>query len=440
MRPCGTVSAHCSVRLLYSALFYALLPFILARLAWRSRKLPAYWERWRERFAVYDTPSERNTVWFHAVSVGEAEAAFPLIRRFGTSHPFLPVLVTCTTPTGSARIKAVLGDSVRHVYLPYDLPDGVARFLNHFQPQAAVFLETEIWPNLYVQCQRRGIPLAIVNGRLSEKSARGYRKLRHLTAKSLAAVSRVAAQTVADAERYVSLGVASDRVTVTGNVKFDLEFSDAMRQQAESLRAELFGSRPIWIAGSTHPGEEEQILVALGKLKSAIPEVLLLLAPRHPERADEVQALAERFGFSVQRRTEHRPCAPATGVFLVDTLGELRIFYGMADVAFVGGSLIPRGGHNVLEPAAAGRPVLFGPYMFNFAEIAQGLQESGGGIEVTDGETLACWILRLLSKPDRRAEIGVKGQGFVSANHGAVERVMALLDTLLPPEPPTSIS
>lgn len=422
------------MRLLYSALFYALLPFILTRLVWRSRKLLAYRKRWRERFAFYDSPPERNIVWFHAVSVGEAEAAFPLIRRFSAGHPSLPVLVTCTTPTGSARIKAVLGDSVRHVYLPYDLPDGVARFLNHFRPRAAVFLETEIWPNFYAQCRRRGIPLAIVNGRLSEKSTRSYRWVSRLTEGSLAAVSLVAAQTVVDAERYISLGAAPNRVTVAGNVKFDLEFSDAMRQQAESLRASLFGSRPIWIAGSTHPGEEEQIFTALGKLKSVIPEVLLLLAPRHPERADEVQALTERSGFSIQRRTEGCPCAAATDVFLVDSLGELRVFYGVADVAFVGGSLVPRGGHNVLEPAAAGRPVLFGPHMFNFAEITQRLRENGGGIEVADGGALARWTLRLLSEPDRRSEIGAKGQAFVSANRGAVERVTVLLDTLLSSE------
>lgn len=427
------------MRLLYSALFYALTPFVAARLAWRSRRLPAYRERWRERFALYESSSAEVTAWFHAVSVGEAEAAFPIIRRFAARHPSLSILVTCTTPTGSARISSVLGDSVRHVYLPYDLPDGVARFLDHFRPKLAVFLETEIWPNMYAACKQRGISLAIVNGRLSEKSARRYRRIGRLTTESLSAVSLVAAQTASDAKRYIGLGMDSGRVTVAGNVKFDLDFSDAMQQKAEKLRVELFGWRPIWIAGSTHSGEEEQILAALKKIKAVIPDVLLLLAPRHPERAAEVRALAEKSGFTVQLRTEDRPCATTSEIFLVDSIGELRLFYGSADVAYVGGSLVPRGGHNVLEPAVAGRPVLFGPHVFNFAEVVQELKESGGGIEVADAEELAEWTLRLLSDPDMRSEVGRKGRAFVSNNRGAVDRVAELLDALLCSQDPLTV-
>lgn len=423
------------MRLLYSALFYALTPFVLGRLAWRGRKLPAYRERWPERFARYDFPPEPGIVWFHAVSVGEAEAAFPLIRRFQARFPDWKILVTCTTPTGSERIRAVLGDAVRHVYLPYDLPDVVGRFMDHFRPALAVILETEIWPNLYRECSRRGIPLAIVNGRLSEKSARRYRKISGLAAESLAAVSLIAAQTSLDAERYATIGADPAKTRVAGNVKFDLEFSEAMREQATRLRAELFGARPVWIAGSTHPGEEEQILAAHRTVREKIPGALLALAPRHPDRFEEVMALCIGAGFSVRRRSEQHACDDSTEVFLIDSLGELRLFYAAADLAFVGGSLVPRGGHNVLEPAAAGCPVLFGPHTFNFAEIVERLMESGGGRGIADGDELAERVARLLSEPEARQEIGGRGRAFVNTNRGAVARVTDLLAGLLQVNP-----
>lgn len=419
------------VRLLYTALFYALTPFILGRLAWRSRTLPAYRARWNERFACYAKPPQPGAAWFHAVSVGEAEAAFPLIREFRSRHPERPILVTCTTPTGSARIQAVLGDSVQHVYLPYDLPDCVERFLGQFRPCLGVILETEIWPNLYRACGQRGVPLAIVNGRLSERSARGYRRVGRLAAESLAHVSLIAAQTGQDAARYISIGADAGQVSVAGNVKFDSAFTAEMRGQAAALRSGFFPGRPAWIAGSTHPGEEQQVLAALGLLRRDIPDALLILAPRHPDRLQEVLALCAKSGVSLRRRSEGRPCEPGTDVFLLDTLGELRWAYGAADVAFVGGSLVPVGGHNVLEPAAAGLPVLFGPQMFNFAEIALRLQECGGGLEVASAEDLAAQLARLLGDPSLRAGIGAQGLGFVEANRGAVAQVSGLIDRLL---------
>jgi 3-deoxy-D-manno-octulosonic-acid transferase len=420
------------VRLFYSALFYALTPFILGRLTCRARRLPAYRERWRERFARYEFSAEPADAWFHAVSVGEAEAAFPIIRSFMARFPSVKVLVTCTTPTGSARIRSALGDSVRHVYLPYDLPGSVSRFLDHFRPEIGVVLETEIWPNLYHACRRRGIPLAIVNGRLSEKSARRYRLVGRLTAESLSAVTLIAAQTIADAERYVGLGANPEKVTVAGNVKFDVEFSDAMRMQAEDIRSELFGRRPVWIAGSTHPGEERQILEALSEVRRLVPDVILALVPRHPDRFGEVQSICAGVGFTIRRRSEGRPCEQSTDIFLIDSLGELRLFYGASDVAFVGGSLVPIGGHNVLEPAAAGVPVLFGPHMFNFAEIARRLKESGGGYDVKNAKELASETIRLLAEPSSRREVGDMGRAFVNANRGAVGQVTELISALLP--------
>ncbi|BBL75212.1 lipid IV(A) 3-deoxy-D-manno-octulosonic acid transferase [Methylomagnum ishizawai] len=420
------------MRRLYTALFYAATPFILGRLAWRGLKLPAYRERWGERFARYaPVPGGEGMAWFHAVSVGEAEAAFPLIRAFRARHPGLPILVTCTTPTGSARIGAVLGDTVAHVYLPYDLPGVVARFLDHFRPCLGVVLETEIWPNLYRECARRGIPLAIVNGRLSEKSARGYGRIAGLVAESLAAVGWIAAQTSLDAKRYVALGADPRKVAVTGNIKFDIEFPAPLREQATALRETLFPGRPVWIAGSTHPGEEEQVLAAHAQVRSVLPDALLILAPRHPDRFQEVRTLCAKTGIPLRCRGESLPCEAGTGVFLLDSLGELRCFYGAADVAFVGGSLIPQGGHNVLEPAVAGVPVLFGPHMFNFAEIARRLEDSGGARSVADADGLAATVMDWLTDFDTRSEIGAKASAFVDGNRGAVARVVEPISALL---------
>jgi 3-deoxy-D-manno-octulosonic-acid transferase len=419
------------VRLIYSALFYFLAPAILARLFWRARKESTYSQRWLERLAVYDSEPESGVIWFHAVSVGEAEAAFPLIRAVKDRFPASTILVTATTPTGSARIKDVLGETAKHVYLPYDLPDCVNRFIRHYSPILAVVLETEIWPNLYRVCGLRDIPLAIVNGRLSEKSARGYLKLRSLTRESLSHVRLIAAQTPEDARRYVAIGADPNSVAVTGNIKFDTELPTEAQDRAKALRDTLFGKRPIFIAGSTHPGEESQILSAFDRLRSQFPELLLVLAPRHPHRIADVVAECEKMGLGIRLRSESEPCDESIDVFLLDTLGELRVFYAASDVAFVGGSLAPIGGHNVLEPAIAGVPVLFGPHMFNFADIACKLKESGGGIEVKNVEELALWTGRLLTDECLRSEVGENGKRFVSSNQGAVDRIVEQLGLLI---------
>lgn len=419
------------MRLFYSTLFYFLTPVILARLYWRGRKQPGYAERWSERLALYDAEPEPGVIWFHAVSVGEAEAAFPLIRAIKNRFPASTILVTATTPTGSARIKEVLGDTVRHVYLPYDLPDCVDRFIRHFRPVLAVVLETEIWPNLYRACGRRGIPLAIVNARLSERSARGYLRLRSLTRQSLSHVRLVAAQTSEDAKRYIAIGADPKSVVVTGNIKFDIELPAAAEERARAMRCALFGKRPVLIAGSTHPGEESVILAAFNSLRRQLPELLLILAPRHPHRVADIVPECGKFGFATRLRSERNACDESVDVFLLDTLGELRSFYAVSDAAFVGGSLVPVGGHNILEPAAVGLPVMFGPHLFNFAEIGRKLRESGGGIEVKTVEELVDWVGRLLSDESLRSEIGGNGKRFVSANQGAVRKIAELLGGLI---------
>ena len=422
MRPTGQ-----GVRQLYSLLFYALAPLLLVRLLWKSYRTPAYRERIPERFGFYrGNPRKACSIWIHAVSVGECEAAFPLIKDLlGRGETSL--LVTCTTPTGSARVHEVLGNRVEHVYLPYDLPDAVRRFLEHFSPGLALIMETEIWPNLFHACGVQQIPLAILNGRLSEKSARGYAKLSGLARVSLSQVTHIAAQTRLDADRYLAIGAIPNRVSVLGNIKFDIQFDESLRNQSLDLRRSLFPDRPVWVAGSTHPGEEALILDALARIQCAVPDALLVLAPRHPERSADVRALCEGRGLCVQTRSEALTCDAKTSIFLIDGIGELRKLYGAADVAFVGGSLIPHGGQNILEVAAVGIPVIFGPYMMNFGEISQNLLATSGGVQIDTPDLLAEWVLRFLQEPGLALDYGQKGQSFVARNRGALDRVLALI-------------
>ncbi len=418
------------MRLLYSGLFYLAVPFILARLSWRSIKAPAYRQRWAERFGLYSVPEDSGGIWVHAVSVGEAEAAFPLIRLLAERHPTFPVLVTTTTPTGSARVRAVLGGSVQHVYLPYDLPGGVERFLAHFRPQLAVVMETEIWPNLFRACAARRIPLAIVNARLSERSARGYGRLPGLTRDCLSSVGLIAAQTQADADRFIQIGAKPETVCVAGNIKFDLNQPEGWAEDAAQLRLHLFGGRPVLIAGSTHEGEDLPVLVAFAAARQQFRDLALVIAPRHPERFNAVEALCGAQGFRVARRSQGAPLGDAD-VFLLDTLGELKQFYAVSDLAFVGGSLVPVGGHNMLEPASAGVPVLFGPHLFNFLEVSRSLLEAGGGIKIQDGRELGQAVIELLAAPHRRAQIGSQARQFVEQGRGALQRVADRLESLL---------
>ncbi len=423
------------MRHLYSILFYVLAPLLLVRLLWKSCRTPAYRMRISERFGLYHGQPvvAPGSIWIHAVSVGECEAAFPIINAL-LERGDIPLLITSTTPTGSARLQAVLGDAVQHVYLPYDLPGAVSRFIDYFRPRIGLIMETEIWPNLLQICSSRQIPLAIINGRLSEKSAQGYAKLRSFVGQSLNAVTHVAAQTRLDADRYINIGARPDKISVMGNIKFEVEFDNEAQELARTLRQELFPRRAVWIAGSTHPGEEEQILDALVEVKKSVPQLLLILAPRHPERSGDVRILCEKRGLLTQKRSDGLFCRSETSVFLIDGIGELRKFYGAADVAFVGGSLVPHGGQNILEAAVAGLPVVFGPYMMNFAEITRNLLDAGVGVQVDSPAMLAEWVLRFLQEPQLAIGYGRKGRAFVTSNRGALGRVLSIVDDLLSKE------
>lgn len=425
------VLSSLAIRLLYSALFYLLLPFIIARMLWRSIKAPAYRRRWAERFGIYKISHPQHVLWFHAVSVGESEALLLLLKPLRQRYPGAPILITTTTPTGSARINAALGDTVAHVYLPYDLPDAMRRFIRHFKPRLAVIMESEIWPNMLRICAEQAIPVYIANARLSEKSARGYRKVSALVADALAQIHGIAAQTQEDARRFVAAGAQRERVCVTGNIKFDLEIAADLYSEAQRLRTALFPGRLVWIAGSTHHGEEEQVLPVFMQLRERFPALLLILVPRHPERFEDVYHLCRSRGLRAARRSARQACTAETAVYLGDTMGELKLLYAAADVALVGGSLVPVGGHNVLEPAALGVPVLFGAHMSNFREIATTMLQQRAALQCSDQEMLSREITALLADPQRRSELAVRGKAFVAGNQGATARFLAMLEPYL---------
>ncbi len=427
------------MRRLYTTALYLLLPIVLGRLAWRGLRNRGYWYRWGERFGFFPAPKLRDPIWVHAVSVGETLAAAPLIRELLVRYPERSLVITTTTPTGSERVRALFGEQfvgqpggrVFHVYFPYDLPGAVRRFLDKTRPGLALVMETELWPNLFYCCARREIPVVIANARLSPRSARGYAKLGGLVRDTLDDISLIAAQGEGDAERFRGLGAPADKVTVMGNLKFDLHLPGDLEDRAEVLRRQLGTNRAVWVAASTHEGEDEQVLDAFARLRERRPDTLLLLVPRHPERFARVASLARRRGYDVVLRSEGRPCDAGTAVFIGDTLGELMLFYAAADVAFVGGSLVPTGGHNMLEPAALGVPVVFGPHLFNFADISRALLEMGGARQVEDSGELAEVVAELLDDPARRAEMGEAGRRLVAANRGALERLLGLLQPYL---------
>ncbi len=419
-------------RRLYSLIFHLALPIIIARLFWRARRSPAYARRIGERFALQLPEVAAAGIWVHAVSVGESIAAAPMIRALRQRYPDLPITVTCMTPTGSERIRALFGEQVNHCYLPYDLPWAAARFLRRLRPRLAVIMETELWPNHIHQCARRGIPVALANARLSERSARGYARFARLTAPMLAELALIAVQSEVEAQRFRQLGARAKCVEVTGSIKFDLSIEPALVERAVALRAEWRATaRPLWIAASTHAGEDELLLAAHRQLLERRADALLILVPRHPERFDAVVELCRQGGFaSVRRSTGERPAAQ-TSVLVGDSMGELLFLYALADLAFVGGSLVPNGGHNLLEPAALGKPVLSGPHLFNFLEIATQLREAGALVEVSDAEALVERLDGLFSDPARAQAMARAGLRVMQANQGALGRLITGLGRLL---------
>jgi len=409
----------------WSIAAYLLLPYALVTLVWKALRYPAYWRRWPERFGFVRPIRDARVVWVHAVSVGEVRSAVGLIEAVAERLPRHRILVTTMTPTGSEQVAALFGDRVLHSYLPYDFPDAVARFLRRVNPEFAIVAETEFWPNLFHACERRRIPLAVVNARVSPSAFRGYSALGAIVRRMFTSAALICAQSSLDAQRLRNLGVDDRLLTVTGNLKFDTAVPASIRAEGALLREHWGRGRPVFIAASTHSGEEGQILQAFAGLRRRYADLLLVLVPRHPERFNGVTRLCRRRGFTTARRSQLTGTLPAdTEVLVGDTMGELVKFYAAADIAFIGGSLVRHGGQNPLEACSVGVPVIFGPHMFHFEEISALSLERGAARQVGDLRGLADAVALYLDQPELRRSAGQAALGLIRDNQGALERTL----------------
>lgn len=425
-------------RSLYNFLWKLARLVIPVRLWLRSFRNKAYLDRWDERFVRTLPPAATagsRLAWVHAVSVGEVNAATPFVRQLLESQPDLEILITTSTPTGSDQLRRVfaheLGTRIKHVYSPYDVPADIERFLDAARPVIALFMETEIWPNWLQALGDRSIPAMLINARMSEKSARGYARVRGLSLPAISGFARIGAQTESDAERLRQLGATDGALSVTGSIKYDIELDEQVAARARELR-QLIGHRPVWIAGSTREGEEIAVFQAHAKIRMDREDILLIIVPRHPERFELVSRMSMVRGNITNRRSENEPEELIkASVYVGDTMGELGMLYAVADVAFVGGSLVETGGQNVLEAIAAGRPAVFGPHTWNFAEICQQVEKTGAGFRVEDGIELADRMIELLNNPEACREAAAAGAQLMEENRGATERLVAMARQLL---------
>jgi 3-deoxy-D-manno-octulosonic-acid transferase len=417
------------MRLMYGLLTRVAAPAVFAATLVRALKDSAYRTHLGQRFGLGRQVASQS-LWLHAVSVGEVSAAAALVQALRAGHPDLPFVLTTATPTGRARAAMLFGADVEVRFLPYDTPGSVRRFLTRIRPRAAIIMETELWPNLLHECARRGVPVLFASARLAAASVPQYRRFGSLFRAGLRN-AWVAAQSVADANRFIALGADPARTHVAGNLKFDMRLGEAVEQSGRELRRRYLGTRAVWTAGSTHEGEEELVLDAHAVVERDVPGTLLVLAPRHPQRFEAVAALLERRGLVFERRSRSETVRPEAQVLLLDGMGELTVFYAASDLAFVGGSLVPVGGHNLLEPAALGVPVITGPHTQNGAEIAPLLIEAEGALEVAGGAALAAAATRLLADARLRGRMGENARRFVEAHRGSLARLLTLIEPLL---------
>ena len=418
-------------RLVYSILFALCMPFVFLKLLWRGYKAPEYRPRKLERFGFFKAPKLNRSIWVHAVSVGEVLAAEPVIRELQARYPDRSIVITSMTPTSSEQIYKLFGDSVFHVYAPYDLPFMIKAFIRRVRPEFLIIMETELWPNTIHLMRKKGCSVVIVNARLSERSANGYRRLKPAVGWMLNELSLVLCQYKNDAARFASLGIAKEKIYVTGSVKYDININPGIHKEGRKLRHALELSRPVWIAASTHEGEDARVLAIHLQLREFFPDAILVLVPRHPERFDSAFQLAEQAGFMTYRRTQEKRIPKDTDVFVVDTMGELLNFYAASDIAFIGGSLVEVGGHNPIEAGALGLPIIAGPHVFNFEAICEQLVTSGG-MEVVLGEARLLAVLKqLMADPENARARGQNAMDEVNASKGAVGRVVDYLAPLL---------
>ena len=419
------------MRRLYTLLFYLITPLLLLLLVFRGVRNRDWLKRWPQRLGWFDPPEKTGGIVVHAVSVGEVNAASALVRSRSQHYPGRPLCLTTFTPTGSDRVLSLFQDEVFNVYLPLDLPGAVKRFFDRVQPALLIIMETEIWPNLYFEAKRRGIPVMISNARISERSIRGYRRFKRLTTAVLSQVSCIAAQSKLDAGRLLEIGADETRLEITGNLKFDVELPPGLVKQGEAIRQTWGSKRLVLLAGSTHEGDEKPVLEAFKRLLGQFPQALLVLVPRHPERFVQAARLTQAYGLTVCLHSELVDCPPSTQCFIVDTMGELLSYYAACDVAFVGGSLEPIGGHNTLEPAALAKPVLIGPHTFNFEDITHQLLTRGAAIIVNNAQDLEEATARLFKQPDLRNKLGRAGLELVKSGRGSLERTLEIIEELI---------
>jgi 3-deoxy-D-manno-octulosonic-acid transferase len=416
----------------YSIILYLIQPIIVARLFWRSLKTPAHRDRFIQRYGFVSNIPE-GCLWIHAVSVGETIASEVMVKRLQQQYPEFALLITSTTTTGSAQVKKTFGDSVYQAYVPYDLPGSVARFIAKVKPLQCIIMETELWPNLISGCAKNNVPVVIANARLSQKSKRGYERFAAITKPMLQKISCVAVQTDIEKQRFMSLGLPNDRVEVCGSIKYDIALTDKVTSQAEQWRDQWqVKDRPVWIGASTHKGEDEILLQAHQALLAQFNNALLILVPRHPERFESVYKLCQNADLSVARRSNNETVADGCQVLLADTMGELMALYGTANVAFIGGSLVANGGHNMLEAAVWGLPILSGSSVFNFTEIAEKLITAGGMKTTASATEISAQLVKLFSDAGYAKEMGDAAARLQDSNRGALDKLLTVVSRQLP--------
>lgn len=409
------------MRLLYTALFYLILPLLFVRLWWKSRKQSLYRTRWSERLGKIPDLQTKDPIWVHAVSLGEVIAAKPLVRALEEQYPDKKIIITTMTATGSREAKKMISEQVCHFFVPYDVPLAINRFMEHIHPSCLIIMETELWPNL-IHCVRlKNIPILLANARLSDKSFKSYRRFKFLSSLLFKPLTHVMAQSEQDASRFNQLGIEQKNITSAGNLKFDLSVPEQQVIEGKAFKEKFFPNRPVWIAASTHAGEEELILSAHEEILKTLPSALLILVPRHPERFDDVAKLCNKHQMSSIRRSHLSNNAEThVAVLLGDSMGELYFYYAMSDIAFVGGSLVPIGGHNLLEPAALHLPIITGKNLSNFRAISSTLKNKNALIKVNDTQELFSEVTKLLQNPTLKKQMGEAAYSVIAQNRGAL--------------------
>ncbi len=415
----------------YNILSYMAIPFAMGRIALKGIKNPDYLKRIPERFGINSLPPMKSSIWLHAVSVGEVEASIPILNRLRLLYPSLPIVVTTTTPTGSALIRKKNIKNLLHCYIPYDISLAISRFISKINPSLVLIMETEIWPNLFEIVGQKNIPLFIINARLSPSSVKNYKRIKGIMSKVLSNCTYVLTQNKLEEKHFLEIGTPPHKIMTTGNIKFDISPPREKIEKGRQIKNSILKENVVWIGASTHPREEEILLTIHRKLLKDHPNLKLILVPRHPERFSSVATLVKKMGFKLHKRSVCLEPEEEFDIYLGDSMGELFLYYGMSDIAFVGGSLINIGGHNILEPASVGLPILTGPHLFNFKEISSDYHRKNALLIVKDATQLEAELSVLLKAPEKRTTMGKKAKKLFEQNKGALEKIIKRISPYL---------